>query len=187
MSVNLVYYTLYIVRFVINIGDRRCRHFGKNKCLHHDLARSRCGAGTLSTPLSRSHARSLPSLNQCNDNTVSDTTHLPRKTWQRWEKLSELVTTYQPVASSHQPSARDRRWTNIVPVRFFFIVSSSPSPEDHPLFISLFCLAIKFWPPYFVLVSWFFFFIYTPPLNRERPPHRGKKIHIDLRPCQTLD
>jgi hypothetical protein len=26
---NLVYYTLYIVQFVINIGDRRYRHFGK--------------------------------------------------------------------------------------------------------------------------------------------------------------
>jgi hypothetical protein len=72
------------------------------------MTRSRCGAGTLSTPLSRSHDCSLPSPNQDNDNTVSDTTYLPRKTGQRWEKLSEPVATYRPVASSYQICSRDR-------------------------------------------------------------------------------
>jgi hypothetical protein len=65
------------------------------------MTRSRCGASTLSTPLSWSCARSLPSLNPGNDNTVSDTTHLPRKTGHRWEKLSEQMATYRPVPSSH--------------------------------------------------------------------------------------
>jgi hypothetical protein len=77
------------------------------------LTRSRCDAGTLSTPLSWSRARSLPSHNSDNYNMVSDTTHLPRKTVQRSEKLSKPVATYSSIASNHQPFSRDRRGSHI--------------------------------------------------------------------------
>uniref|UniRef100_A0A2S2QL55 DDE Tnp4 domain-containing protein n=2 Tax=Sipha flava TaxID=143950 RepID=A0A2S2QL55_9HEMI len=85
------------------------------------LTQSRCGAGTTSTPLSRSRVRFLPSLNPGNDNTVSDTTHLPRKIEQKWEKLSKPVATYRPVASSHQLCSRDHdRGTIIINISFCY-------------------------------------------------------------------
>jgi hypothetical protein len=64
------------------------------------LTQSRCGAGTTSTPLSRSRVRFLPSLNPGNDNTVSDITYLGkpgrggksyRNRWQRTDRSPQVT------------------------------------------------------------------------------------------------
>jgi hypothetical protein len=142
------------------------------------MTRSRCGAGTISTPLSRSRARSLPSLNPGNDSTVSDITYLPRKTGQRWEKLLELVATYRPVASSDQPFARDCRWSTSSSYVFLFCFLTTVTKRlltPFTIFLYKYLNKYKFIVVSFFLVS-FFLVCLIHQFNCDRPPHRGKNL-----------
>jgi hypothetical protein len=116
------------------------------------MTRSRCGAGTLSKPLLRNRAISLPSHNPGNVNIVSDTTHLPWKTGQRWEKLSEPMATYR------SPQVSNFSLVTVMEAKPSSSYFSPPSLKHtrngvHLIFCS------KLWNTLFQTHFWFFFFL----------------------------
>jgi hypothetical protein len=139
------------------------------------LTRSRCGAGTISTPLSRSRAHSLPSLNPGNDNTVSDTTHLPRKTGrggksyrnrgQRTDQSPQvtnlLLVTVGELTSYQLVFCLSTTVTRRPPFIFDYFSFGSKNCDQHILLS-------------FVVFFFFFFYTRSTSFNSDRPPHRGK-------------
>jgi hypothetical protein len=103
--------------------------------IRYILTRSRCGAGTTSTPLSRSRARFLPSLNPGNDNTVSELpTYLGkpgrggksyRNRWQRTDRSPQVT----------NPFARDCRGSTLSTYIFLALLHRSHrGPHPHLFF-----------------------------------------------------
>jgi hypothetical protein len=139
------------------------------------MTRSRCGADTLCTPLSQSRATLHPA------STRATTTPFPiLPTY--LGKSSRSGKSYQ---NRWQRTDRSPQVTNFVLATMIEERSSSIFPSVttvtrlHILYrpFLLFCCAIYIeWVHHIVFIWFFFKFTTTPPLNRERPPHREEKF-----------